>query len=180
MLMGLGSLPESARRWISASCSTPARFACAKPRSESGKDPLDWPDPLGNDWRVTRATGVWDADAGTSACQAEFGSDFVFSAPRNGYQNRKLKDAAVTAGAGEVNIWLNYRQHNRDDKWVTGGGGSSTPPVAKAGPPQVAECGTSVKLDGGGSFSRDGGTLAYKWQGPFGTRTTQVLDLKTP
>jgi hypothetical protein len=166
---------SSSRRWASANCSSQAKFACAKPRSQSGKDPLQWQDPLGDDWRVTSATGSWDA--GPSTCQAEFGSDFVFSVPVNGYQNRKLKDADTATD----NIWLNYSQRNGDDKWVTGGGGSSRPPVAKAGPNQVAECGTSVNLDADGSYSRDGGgILSYKWQGPFGIRTTQIVNLATP
>jgi hypothetical protein len=172
-------LEGSSQRWISASCASTARFACAKPRSESGEDPLKWQDPVGNDWRVTSASGSWDA--GPLACQMEFGSDgFVFSAPRNGYQNRILKDVAAAAGTATDNIWLNYHQQNLDDKWVTGGGGSSTPPVAKAGPNQVAECGSSVKLDASGSYSRDGGTLAYKWQGPFGILTTPIVILNTP
>jgi hypothetical protein len=174
-------LEGSSGRWISADCTSnnnKARFACAMPRSESGEDPLTWQDPLGNDWKVTSATGLWDA--GESTCQAEFGSDgFVFSAPRNGYQNRKLKDAAGTA---TDNIWLNYSQRAGDGQWVTGGGGSSAAPapVAKAGPNQVAECGTSVTLNASGSYSRDSGTLAYQWQGPFGTRTTQIVNLNTP
>ena len=175
-------LEGSSGRWISANCSSPAnqaRFACAMPRSESGEDPLKWQDPVGNDWRVTKAKGLWDA--GPSACQAEFGSDgFVFSAPRNGYQNQKMQLAAAPALTVNVdNIWLNYRQ-NGDDKWVTGGGGSSTAPVAKAAGPQAAECGTSVKLDASGSYSRDGGTLAYRWQGPFGILTTPIVILNTP
>lgn len=187
MLEGLPSLlPFPSRRWASADCGGLAKFACARPRSQSGKDPLQWQDPLGDDWRVTNATGSWDADAGTKACQAEFGSDFVFSVPVNGYQNRKLKDAhpIVFPDIATDNIWLNYSQRNGDGKWViggvTGGGGSSTPPVAKAGPNQVVECGNSVNLDADGSYSRDGGTLSYKWQGPFGIRTTQIVNLATP
>ena len=169
----------TSQRWISANCAIQARFACAKPRSESGKDPLQWQDRVGNVWGVTSPTsmGSWDADAGTKACQKEFGSDFVFSAPRNGYQNRVLKDIAATAGAANDNIWLNYHQHNLDDKWVIGG---SSAPVAKAGPNQVVECGNSVNLDASGSYSPDSGTLSYKWQGPFGIRTTQVVNLATP
>jgi hypothetical protein len=184
-----GGIVEGERRWISTKCNTLARFACGMPRSESGKDPLKWQDPLGNHWKVTKAKGAW-AD-GQLACETEFGSDtefgtdgFVFSVPRNGYQNRKLKDASVAADVREDNIWLNYRQKDLDDHWViggvTGGGGSSAPPVAKAGPNQVVECGNNVKLNAGGSYSRDGGPLAYKWQGPFGIRTTPIVNLNTP
>jgi hypothetical protein len=183
MLEGSSSLltspsqpPLFSRRWASADCSSnnqvQAKFACARPRSQSGKDPLQWEDPLGDDWRVTSATGSWDA--GTKACLDEFGSDgFVFSVPVNGYQNRKLKDA----DPANDNIWLNYRQHHGDGRWVIP---SSPAPVAIAGPNQVVECGNSVKLDAGGSSSPDGLTLSYKWQGSFGIRTTQVVNLATP
>lgn len=167
--------PLLSRRWVSADCTSnnqvQAKFACARPRSQSGKDPLQWQDPLGDDWKVTSAAGLWDA--GTKACLDEFGSDgFVFSVPVNGYQNQRLKDA----DPANDNIWLNYRQHG-DGKWVIP---SSPAPVAIAGPNQVVECGNSVKLDAGGSSSPDGLTLSYKWQGPFGIRTTQVVNLATP
>jgi len=111
---------SSSGRWISANCSDQERFACARPRSHSGKDPLQWQDPVGNDWRVTSAKGSWDA--GPSACQAEFGSDFVFRVPVNGYQNQILKGLPLAAND---NVWLDYRQLNGDDKWVV----DDEPPV---------------------------------------------------
>ena len=111
---------SSSGRWISANCSDQERLACARPRSHSGKDPLQWQDPLGTDWRVTSAKGSWDA--GPSACQAEFGSDFVFSVPVNGYQNTILKGLPLAAND---NVWLDYRQLNGDDKWVV----DDEPPV---------------------------------------------------
>ena len=129
-------------RWASADCAGSRPFACAKPRSESGLDPLDWTDPLGEQWKITTSTGTWTE--GENACQSEF-PGYTFGVPVNGYQNRKLKDANTAT----ADLWLNYNQRDVRGRWVIGRRSHvDAPPVADAGRTGHRECGNVVTLDG--------------------------------
>ena len=156
-------------RWASADCSLPRRFACAKPRSESGLDPLVWEDPLGLQWRLTSGAGPWSA--GHEMCQAEF-PGYVASVPVNGYQNRILKGAIASGD----DVWLNYHRPGAADRWtIRRVPNANAPPIADAGLDQVVECGATVTLNGSGSTDPNGDTLAYTWTGPFGARSGPVV-----
>jgi hypothetical protein len=156
-------------RWTSADCNTPLRFACAKPRSESGLDPLDWTDPLGRYWRITAAAAPWDQ--GHTLCETEF-PGYVAGVPVNGYQNRILKDVNI----GRENLWLNYSRRDGAAWAIRRRTASNAPPLAEAGEDQLVEHGTIVRLDGSGSTDPNGHTLTYTWSGPFGTLSGPVVE----
>ena len=157
----------SSGRWASAACGATQRFACAKPRSEAGLDPLDWADQLGEDWKITAGSGPWDA--GQATCAAEF-TGYNFSVPVNGYQNQKLKDVNTSAR----NLWLNYSQREKAGRWLIGRLPTvDAPPIAEAGPDQAIECGLNATLNGSASTDPQGDPLTYVWSGPFGTLSGQ-------
>jgi hypothetical protein len=168
-------LQNSSGRWVSANCDLQRRFACALPRSESGLDPLEFPDPLGENWAITTAAGRWED--GHAACQTEFPGR-VFGVPVNGYQNRKLK-AANTSGA---DLWLNYTDRDVEGRWTIGPAPESgnAPPIAEAGPDQALTCGARAKLDATASADPDGDPLTYTWTGPFGTLTGPAVRVTLP
>ena len=156
-------------RWASANCQLAHRFACARPRSESGRDPLEWQDPLGEDWRITSASGQWED--GHAICRSEF-PGYVFGVPVNGYQNRRLKDA----NTAREDLWLNYSQREVHGRWVIGRlSDVNSPPVADAGPDQAVECGSMTTLNGSKSSDADGDALTYSWTGPFGTLAGPIV-----
>jgi hypothetical protein len=64
-------------------------------------------------WRITRNSYPWDVVAGPNACHAEFGPDYDFSFPLNGYENRHLD--AVAKSAGAARLWLAYQKEAFDE-----------------------------------------------------------------
>ena len=165
-------------RWTSAAPAGSRRYACARPRSETSRDPADWEaDRLGAEWRVTTREGPWRG--GGRACLDEYGDEgFVFSTPVNGRMNGSLRLADASRG----DVWVNYNDIKQEGQWVI-----NRRPVANAGVDRVVECnghnGTSVQLDGTASRDPDGDPLSFEWQGPFGTATgaqpTVLLPLGT-
>lgn len=152
-------------RWTSSPSSGIHRFACARPRSETTRNPSDWTaDRLGAEWRVTTREGAWRE--GGRACLDEFGEEFVFSTPVNGRMNGQLRLADAARG----DVWLNYNDIKKDGDWII-----NQRPIAHAGSDRVVECtghhGTAVELDGTQSSDPDNDQLTFEWQGPFGTAT---------
>ncbi|MBL8221463.1 MAG: hypothetical protein JNL62_19670, partial [Bryobacterales bacterium] len=100
---GPAFLNPNTRRWHSASAGLLKPFACARKRSIG--DPNDV-----RDWRITAATGAWNLSFGNAMCAAEFGTDFEFAHPRNGFQNRQLADLAYNTPNG---VWMRYSTEPR-------------------------------------------------------------------
>jgi hypothetical protein len=164
-------------RWTSAAPSGVHRFACGRPRSETGRSVASWADKLGAEWRVTTREGPWKE--GGRACLDEYGDEgFVFSTPVNGRMNGSLRLADATRG----DVWVNYNDIKQEGDWVI-----NQRPLANAGADRLVECnghhGTTVQLDGTQSTDPDGDQLTFEWQGPFGTATgaqpTVLLPLGT-
>jgi hypothetical protein len=66
------------------------------------------------EWRVTTAESIsWFN--GPQIVQSEFGSDFIFAGPVNGFQNDQLK----TAAGGNL-VWMNVHDFDRDGNWTVG------------------------------------------------------------
>ncbi|MBL8179293.1 MAG: hypothetical protein JNK48_31740 [Bryobacterales bacterium] len=95
---GPAYLNPNTRRWHSVSINEQKPFACARKRSYG--DPNDV-----RDWRITSAIGAWNLSLANAMCVAEFGSDFEFAHPGNGYQNRQLADLAANKPDG---VWVKY------------------------------------------------------------------------
>ena len=161
-------LRGSTGRWSSAPTSGQHRFACARERSETrqlGIGTGAWPDRLGDEWRVTTRSGAW-RDGGR-ACLEEFGAQgFVYSVPKNGHMNGRLRLANESGG----NVWLSYNDIADDGQWVI-----SRRPLALAGDDVTLECeghpGTIVQLHATAASDPDGHALTFEWRGPFGTVT---------
>ena len=84
-------------RWNDNQCAASYRYACQS---------LSNPD----DWRLSSASGNWHN--GKQACATEFGGNFAFSAPANGYMNDQLKQMA-----GGQNVWINFTDQREEGNW---------------------------------------------------------------
>ena len=95
-------------RWLSEA---PEGFVF--PRHFAARSVL--PDANGHyEWRVTTAESIsWFN--GHQAVQSEFGSDFIFAGPINGFQNDQLK----TAAGGNL-VWMNVHDFDHDGNWTVG------------------------------------------------------------
>ncbi len=154
-------------RWASRDTTEKHRFACLGKRSESSGqglerlDPLDYSkiysyrlhqDKLGTNWQITARSGTWFE--GGLACLEEFGSDYVFSVPTNGYQNKKLFEANVT----REELWLNYNDIKQEGAWLI-----NRRPVAKISLEQK-ENKRIVIFDAGNSLDPEGDHLNHNWE----------------
>lgn len=104
-------------RWASRNPLEKHPFACLPKRAGISEadferlDPLDYgkvqayrlhQDKLGVDWQITSRSGAWSE--GDETCLEQFGKDYVFSVPTNGYQNRKLLEKNYS----KKELWLNF------------------------------------------------------------------------
>ena len=85
-------------------CTNILRYACASKDNRA-------------DWKVTKASG--DFSQGEQSCRHEYGRNYTFDMPRDGYEFKKLVDKTRSQG---VDVWLNYSAANDNKKsiWVTG------------------------------------------------------------
>lgn len=90
-------------RWSSQSESLSKPFACAEKRTYGDANDV-------RNWRVTNFSGPWGSALGNSQCVAEFGANYEFAFPRNGYQNRRLM-ADVTSRNLTNGVWLDYSRN---------------------------------------------------------------------
>ena len=65
-------------------------------------------------WKATQVTGPWSD--GSQACYDEFGADYAFSVPTNGYQSRLLRNAAAGSGT-DSNVFDNYNDLSDHGDW---------------------------------------------------------------
>lgn len=128
-------------RWSSTDPNEVHHFACAQPRTDT---PDTWPNPSGNEWRITTGTGPWFQ--GHQTCQAEFGTEgFVFAVPVNGWQNVHLR----AVNTENRDVWLNYTDLVNEGDWIA----NSPLDMAENLPPLVnndtvqTEAETSVTID---------------------------------
>jgi hypothetical protein len=160
-------------RWGSRETSEIHPFVCARRRSESGGDPTTWPDKRGNGWKVTQGVGNWFE--GGQRCLDEFGKDWVFSVPRNGYQN---VHASVAASGQDV--WLSYNDIRANGKWEI-----DRRPIADAGIDQSLQCtatgGANATLDGSASTDPDRtDVLSYNWPAAPGASDSSTRHVFVP
>jgi uncharacterized repeat protein (TIGR02543 family) len=98
---GPASFNPALGRWQSRPASTALRLACTAKRSYGSTE-------QDRQWRITAAAYPWNVALANDRCAQEFGANFEFGAPENGFQNSQLK-LAVT---GVDNVWLNYTAVN--------------------------------------------------------------------
>lgn len=86
-------LRSSTSRWHSTNPTQLNRYACA----------TDVNKPFYNDrrWRITQQAGPWSQ--GEAFCKSQFGVDYYFAFPQNGYQNQQLRSVAQSN-----DVWLGY------------------------------------------------------------------------
>lgn len=82
-----------------SSCSSVARFACRDIQDGS--------------WSISNQQGNWQQ--GFVACKEEFGNNFEFSLPNDGYQMRQLQDAKNNAGI--ASLWIAYTDGHKEGNW---------------------------------------------------------------
>lgn len=86
-------------RFNDVSCLAQAPFAC---RADNGG------------WKITASAGVWSQ--GEAVCKAEFGAQYRFAVPKNGYQNTQLMQSKYNQGYEGV-VWLAYSDTAREGHW---------------------------------------------------------------
>jgi hypothetical protein len=84
-------------RWSSAPETQMMPVACAV-RREANSSSQD------RAWRITTRLMEWNINNATGQCTREFGSNYEFAAPENGYQN----DALARVAAGRT-VWLRHK-----------------------------------------------------------------------
>lgn len=82
----------TAGRWVSNAPTLALPIACAYRGGLQDRQ-----------WRITSAAITWSKPLGDAQCRAEFGQNYEFAFPTNGWQNQKLREAA----SGRK-IWLGY------------------------------------------------------------------------
>jgi len=102
---GPAALNVVTQRWNSTPETQSKPLACAKIRDKG--EPFDI-----RGWKITSAKHPWNRAIGNATCFAEFGKEYEFAAPANGFQNRQLLDLAREAGITE-GVWINYSTEPR-------------------------------------------------------------------
>jgi hypothetical protein len=64
-------------------------------------------------WRITTQSYPWIKSTGDQACQAQFGADYEFAFPTNGFQNEELGRATT------ADVWISYSAVPQPDLSVT-------------------------------------------------------------
>ncbi|MBS1823816.1 MAG: hypothetical protein JST93_00720 [Acidobacteria bacterium] len=124
---GPAYLNKTTRRWNSAPATEVRPYACA-PKRPSG-DPNDV-----RDWRISAVQGEWNQSYGNAMCAAEFGTDFEFAHPRNGFQNRQLADLAANTTNG---VWVKYA--TKPQEFIAASSTEVTFTTAPGAPPAPAQ-----------------------------------------
>lgn len=87
--------------WASRPANLPYPFACAL-RDRTGVNFQE------RQWKITSALLPWSAAAGEQACVQEFGPQYTFAYPANGYQNAQVLNALNNYGSGQA-VWLRFQ-----------------------------------------------------------------------
>jgi hypothetical protein len=87
-------------RWNSVAANNVYPVACAVKRVPASTI-------QDREWRITAAEIPWNQALANEQCVREFGSNYEFGAPENGYQNRFLYELA-----GGRRVWLRYSNVN--------------------------------------------------------------------
>lgn len=96
-----GSLAQkSGNKFNDAVCDTEFNYMC-----QHVNDPIDW--------KMTTAKGSW-AD-GFAACASEFGNEYRFSVPKDGYE--KNVAVAVRDQGNAASAWVNYTDQHAEGQW---------------------------------------------------------------
>ena len=85
-----------------ATCSASLRFVCQNIENKA-------------DFRITTQAGSWQN--GFDVCINEYGTQYQFSVPTDGYQMIKANDAR--AATGNPHVWVAYTDQNKEGKWTT-------------------------------------------------------------
>jgi hypothetical protein len=93
------AMSQNNGRFHDRNCSVKAHFACRHKNHH-------------NVWKVTNTVGSWKN--GSKVCKNEFGNNYFFAVPRNGYQNNLLNQAK---SKGVNNVWLSYSDSANEGNW---------------------------------------------------------------
>lgn len=94
------AISRSDGRFNDVPCTNSYRYACQHKNDLS--------------WKITSSSGPWTG--GTTACTSQFGSNYEFGVPANGYFNNTLRDAKTAAGASTV--YLRYSDRATEGIWL--------------------------------------------------------------